>query len=110
MEKELTLQEKEERWISALKRKEECRTMEEWDFEVMSEVLYEDDEFIFWKECIDTYTFRKKGVTGVSSELDYFLEDCTMVEIVKNNDFGNKTFMDFMREKGFPITFKTWDD
>lgn len=65
MEKELTLQEKEERWISALKRKEKCRTMEEWDFEVMSEVLYEDDEFIFWKECIGTYTFKKKKTEKV---------------------------------------------
>ena len=70
MEKELTLQEKEERWISALKRKEECRTMEEWDFEVMSEVLYEDDEFIFRKECIETYTFKKKDGEGLASELD----------------------------------------
>lgn len=51
MQKELNLKEKEKRWIEALRRKEECRTDEEFDYEVLSETLYEDEEYIFFKEC-----------------------------------------------------------
>ena len=100
---------KREKWINAIRRKEECRTDEEFDFEVLSEVLFEDDEYIFFKECIDSYTFRKKGVGGMSSEFDFFLES-KMSAILKDDSYGDMTFLEFMEQRGFPITFKTWDD
>ncbi len=107
MQKELSLEEKEKRWIEAQRRKEECRTDEEFDYEVLSETLYEDEEYIFFKECINTYTFRKKGVCGKSSELDFFLE-ASLSKIFHDESYEQQSFLDFMRDKGFPIIFKVW--
>lgn len=105
------VKERENLWINSLRRKEELRTMEESDYELMSETLYEDDRYEFYKECGNTYTFYDKVTNdGMSSGLDYFLE-ASMSEILeKSNVFGNMTFMDFMRSKNFPMDFKIWED
>ena len=106
-----TIEELEKLRINALRRKEELRTMEESDYELMSETLYEDDRYEFYKECGNTYTFYDKVTSdGMSSSLDYFLE-ATMSEILeKSNVFGNMTFLEFMRSKRFPIEFKVWEE
>lgn len=39
-----------EEWKNLLRRKETPLTDEEWDFEALSEEIYEDDKFLLYKE------------------------------------------------------------
>ena len=57
----LTLDEKKERWIHALRRKLEMRTLEEWDYETMSETIYKDERPAFYTK--DTKNIHFEEVT-----------------------------------------------
>ena len=83
----LTLAEKKQRWIKALQRKLEMRTLEEWDFETMSETIYKDDV------------------------LEFFLDEKLDIgEILNNDALRGQSLLDYMATKEYPITFKTWPE
>ena len=102
------------RWINALRRKEDNRTDEEYDFEMFSQVLYEDDHIEFCKEYWNEYRFGFKDSEGNVSGgcWVFYLEQCLCERLDKWSDdpiFKNKTLLDYIREKEFPINFKQWD-
>lgn len=122
-EKELNIEEKEARWIAAIKRKTELRTAEEFDFEMFYQTLYKDDHFELSVEYHGTeygFTFFKDMVTSPTGEIypqgvllsDNIEEllDYPLYRYTKDVIFKGKTLRDYMREKEFPITFKTWED
>ena len=106
------MEELRKKWIDALHRKLEMRTLEEWDYETMSETIYKDDVLEFYRECQGTYgleNVRTQG--GIESELDYFFEDTIDIgEILSIERLKGMSFMDYMADKGFPIAFKTWPE
>ena len=109
----LTLEEKKERWIHALRRKLEMRTLEEWDFETMSETIYKDDVLEFYRECQEEYVLADvhDEHAGVSASLDDFFEDYyDLGELLHIDALRGMTFMDYMATKGFPITCENWPD
>ena len=108
----LSIEESKKRWIDALHRKLEMRTLEEWDYETMSETIYKDDVLEFYRECQGIYGLENvKTRGGVESELDYFLDETIdLGEILSINCLKGMSFMDYMEAKGFPISFKTWPD
>ena len=100
-------------WINPLHRKLEMRTQEEWDFETMSETIYKDDILEFYRECQETYVLVNvhDNSAGLEAWLDYFLnENIDLGEIINVDSLRGRSFIDYMEEKGFPITFKTWPD
>ena len=107
------IEELKQKWIDALHRKLEMRTLEEWDYETMSETIYKDDVLEFYRECQETYGLEnvQSNGSGVESELDYFL--CADFDIGKElsiDSLKGVSLIDYMAEKGFPITFKTWPE
>ena len=108
-----TLEQKRQQWESALRRKLEMRTLEEWDFETMSETIYKDDVLEFYRECQDEYVLENVNnkSAGVSAGLDDFLDGYVdLGEVLKIDALKGKTLLDYMAMKGFPINFKTWPD
>lgn len=111
--KVLSLEEKKERWIHALRRKLEMRTLEEWDYETMSETIYKDDVLEFYRECQEDYVLVNvhDKYAGVSAGLEDFFEDYyDLGELLHIDTLRGMTFMDYMATKEFPITFQTWPD
>ena len=111
--KDLKIEKRKMEWIDALHRKLEMRTQEEWDFETMSETIYKDDVLEFYRECQEDYVLVnvENEHYGLEAWLDYFLGDeVDLGEIINVDSLRGVTFMDYMEEKGFPITFKTWPD
>lgn len=109
----LTLEEKKEQWIHALRRKLEMRTLEEWDYETMSETIYKDDVLEFYRECQEEYVLVNvhDKYAGVSAGLEDFFEDYyDLGELLHIDTLRGMTFVDYMATKGFPITFQTWSD
>ena len=108
----LTLAEKRQRWIDALRRKLEMRTLEEWDYETMSETIYKDDVLEFYRECQATYgleNVQTKG--GMESDLEYFLDEKLDIGKILNIDsLKGQSLLDYMATKGYPIIFKTWPE
>lgn len=108
----LTLTEKKQRWIDALHRKLEMRTLEEWDFETMSETIYKDDVLEFYRECQETYGLENVQTQGgMESDLEYFLDEKLDIGDILNIDaLRGLSLLDYMATKGFPITFQTWPE
>ena len=106
----LSIEESKKRWIDALHRKLEMRTLEEWDYETMSETIYKDDVLEFYRECQATYGLENvKSKGGIESELDYFFDETIdLGDILSIEGLKGTSFMDYMAAKGFPISFKTW--
>ena len=108
-----TLEQKRQQWESALRRKLEMRTLEEWDFETMSETIYKDDVLEFYRECQDEYALENVNnkSAGVSAGLDDFLDGYVdLGEVLKIDALKGMTLLDYMATKGYPINFKTWPD
>lgn len=108
----LTLAEKKQRWIKALLRKLEMRTLEEWDFETMSETIYKDDVLEFYRECQATYGLENVQTQGgMESDLEYFLDEKLDIgEILNIDALRGQSLLDYMATKGFPMTFQTWPE
>ena len=108
----LTLAEKKQRWINALLRKLEMRTLEEWDFETMSETIYKDDVLEFYRECQGTYGLENvQSQGGMESDLEYFLDEKLDIgEILNIDALRGQSLLDYMATKGFPMTFQTWPE
>ena len=108
----LTLAEKKQRWIKALLRKLEMRTLEEWDFETMSETIYKDDVLEFYRECQATYGLENVQTQGgMESDLEYFLDEKLDIgEILNIDALRGQSLLDYMAAKGFPMTFQTWPE
>lgn len=108
----LTLAEKKQRWINALLRKLEMRTLEEWDFETMSETIYKDDVLEFYRECQATYGLENVHTQGgMESDLEYFLDEKLDIgEILNIDSLRGQSLLDYMATKGFPMTFQTWPE
>lgn len=106
----MTLAEKRQRWIDALHRKLEMRTLEEWDFETMSETIFKDDVLEFYRECQETYGLENvNDHTGTEAWLDFFLDEKLDIgEILNIDALRGKSLLDYMATKGYPINFQTW--
>ena len=114
MQEELTIKEKEERWMKAIRRKEDTQSEEEHDFEMFAQVLYEDEHIEFCKEYWSEYYFGfkdKDGNVGGGCWV-FYLEQCLEERLDDWSDnpvFKGKTLLEYIRENGFPINFKQWD-
>ena len=93
-------------------RKQEMRTLEEWDYETMSETIYKDDVLEFYRECQDTYGLENvNDQGGVEAWLDYFLDEKLDIgEILNIDTLRGQSLLDYMATKGYPITFRTWSE
>ena len=115
-DKQLSLQEKEERWIQALKRKEidNVQTKEEYYYELETyQVLYEDENVVFAKEYGDEYQVGAKNkqgeeVGGLSSGVLEFCLDYVFESDCENSQMIGVSLREYLKEKGYPINFKTW--
>lgn len=82
----------------------------EWDYHI----LYRDEVLSIAKEYVDLFTIfttdDSNGHFGTDSELDYFLDKETgdLGRILRIESLKGMTIVDYMRTKGFPITFLTW--
>lgn len=96
-----------EEYINLLRRKEERRTDEEDDYEYFTRTLYEDEIIELEKFCWDFYIVRgKKTGKGVESRLDGIMEE--PLREICGDDFEDKTLIEYLEQRGFPIMFKTW--
>lgn len=118
MQKEMTLKEKEERWINAINRKNiDCPelTHEEHYFELETfQVLFEDEYITFSVEYGNEYgitLYDGKGNTLGCSLFNDFIYgfDYPFNEIAKECPLKEQNLREYMRSREFPITFKTWD-
>lgn len=107
------LEEKKQEWVCALRRKLEMRTLEEWDYETMSETIYKDDVLEFYRECQDDYVLENvhDSHAGVSAGLDDFLDGYVdLGDVLNIPSLKGVTLLDYMATKDYPITFKTWPE
>lgn len=102
---------REKLWMDAILRKEKSMTDEEYDFEMFPQVLFEDEHLEFSKEYWSEYRLllKKNGNGGSFALLEQCLND--PLEDWCGDDPAVKGFttLEYIRSKGFPITFKTWD-
>lgn len=122
MEKKLTLQEKEERWINAIDRKniDNIRTKDEYWFELETyQVLFEDNIIEFTVEYGNEYGIHFKDEAGEEIRggltcgyldiiLDYPFEKLEAWDEVKHK-VKEKTLREYISKYEFPINFKTWE-
>lgn len=123
-DEELTLMEKEEKWINAINRKniDNIKTKEEYWYEIETyQKLFEDKYVLFTVEYGNEYGIDIKNDAGVviggrafgelDACLDYPLKNMMFEGFEKEpSPFSAKTLREYMREQGFPITFKIWGD
>lgn len=109
---------KELRWIDAINRKNiECPelTHEEHYFELETfQVLFEDEYITFSVEYGNEYgitIYDGNGNTLGCNLFDDFMYclDYPFGNIAKEYPFKEKTLREYMRNREFPITFKTWN-
>ena len=105
-----TIREKERIWRHALIRKEQRRTEEEFEYEWDWQELYNDGVFVMEKQYVDNYSLTylptNKGMTfGRTVMFKVELYAITGEEFHKG-----MTIIDYMKQKGFPITFRTWPE
>lgn len=116
-DEKLTLQEKEERWLKAVNRKhiDNIQTDEEYYYEIEEfQVLFEDERIRLTVEYGNEYAVRLKKENGeVYGGMSFgtpieMCIDTPFSEYLKQ-DFEEKNLREYLRKRGFPINFKTWD-
>ncbi len=109
----LTLQEKEERWLKAVHRKhmDNIQTDEEYYYEIEEfQVLFEDERIRLSVE----YGVREKDKNGkifggctFGTPIGMCID--TPFSEYLTQDFEELNLREYLRKRGFPINFKTWD-
>lgn len=106
---ELSIEEKEKYWKECIIKKEDPDTTEQHELEFYSQVLYEDDEIVVLKECVDNYEIDNKingeGVTFGGYDMLFTLD---LGECMQDDKYNGITLLDYLRERGFPIQFEIW--
>ena len=114
----LTLEEKKECWVKALERKDidNIQSKEEYYYELETyQVLYEDENVIFAKEYGNEFqlgpkNLRGEEVGGISTGVLDFCLDYVFESDCENPQIIGMSFGDYIKDKGYPINFKTWGD
>ncbi len=109
----LSLQEKEEYWLKALRQKstDEMLTREQWWWEWDERVLYEDENIRLSKNYVnelDLENKRKGESFGLTGCFEVMMDEDLGAEPTCLEGYEGKTIVDYMRERGFPLTFPTW--
>ncbi len=113
----LTLQEKEDRWLKAVHRKhiDNIQTDEEYYYEIEEfQVLFEDERIRLSVEYGNEYGVaekdefgRCKGTNTFASPIEYCMDKPFTAYL--DNNYEEKNLREYIRKRGFPINFKTWD-
>ncbi|MCD8304510.1 MAG: hypothetical protein LUC86_06770 [Prevotellaceae bacterium] len=110
----LSLKEKEKYWIKALRQRsthELLLSTEQYDYEMEPHFIYEDENIVLLKNYVDSFDIYRKDdeTVGWGEEwLEFILEEVDMGVDLKIEGYEGKTFLEYMRDRGFPLTFRTW--
>ncbi|MCD8304503.1 MAG: hypothetical protein LUC86_06735 [Prevotellaceae bacterium] len=108
----LSLEEKERYWIKALRQKssDEMLSTEQYEYEMEAHVIYEDENIMLVKNYIDSFDIYRKDDPTIGWEEEW-LDFILGLELGKGlglEGYEGKTFLDYMREREFPLMFLTW--
>ena len=116
-DKLLNIQDKEERWINAVHRKniDNIQSKEEYYYEIEEfQVLFEDERIRLSVEYGNEYGVAEKDEHGKCTGTHTFsspVEHCLDKPFTSylDNEYEDKNLREYLRKRGFPITFKIWD-
>ncbi len=110
---ELSLKEKEEYWLKALKQKstDEMLTKEQWWYEWQERVLYEDENIRLSKNYVNELEIenkKKEELYGITGCFEVMMEIKLGDKHIQLDGYEDKTIVDYMRDREFPLTFVIW--
>lgn len=108
----LSLKKKEDYWTKAfLNRCDEYGelSVKQWEYEFDRKYLmYQDDFVTVEKKYGNLIIFGRTDESAGIEAGSWILFEGDMGEILDEEKYKGMTFIDYMREKGFPLTFDTW--
>lgn len=104
-----SIEKREKYWKKCIRKKENPDNTEHWEVEFYTQVLYHDENLELTKECVTGYAIhnlkKKAGMTFGGYEV-LFTTD--LGDVMQDDTYQGMTIIDYLRTKGFPITFEIW--
>ncbi len=109
----LSLEERERYWLKALRQKstdELLLSAEQYDYEMEAHVIYEDENITLVKNYVNEFDLHARGDSegGMTAGFEALTEIVDLGDVRGLEEFEGMTIVDYMRERGFPLTFRTW--
>ncbi|MCD8301494.1 MAG: hypothetical protein LUC44_00580 [Prevotellaceae bacterium] len=108
----LPLEERERYWLKALKNKASTEELldAQYDYEMEPHVLYEDENIVLEKNYVTEFDLHARDDRdgGMTAGFEALTKRVDLGAAVGMEEYRGKTIVDYMRDRGFPLTFLTW--